>query len=110
GRGEERGDVSALPLLRVEDVVAVEHQVDDVGRRAVGRELDVGRVVRLVDVELADHVAVARVELVDAGARDVVEGRLVDVAVHAAGGEGAGRDPREEARAGQDGEAPAPLE
>src|SRR5437762_13188614 len=55
-------------------------------------------------------MAVARVELVDAEARDVVEGRLVDVAVHAAGGEGAERDPREEARAGQAGEKPAPLE
>src|SRR5439155_1311358 len=77
---EERRDVPALPLPRVEDVEAVGHPVDDEGNRPVGGELDVGRVVRPVDVELADDVTVAAVELVDAEARDVVQGRLVDVA------------------------------
>src|SRR5439155_1563293 len=109
-RREQRGHVGALALARLEDVVAVEHQVDDVGRRAVGREFDVGRVVRLVDVELADQVAVARVELVDSEARDVVEGCLVDVAVDAPGRERPKRGPREQARAGQVGEEGAPLE
>ena len=79
--GARRASSGRRPArARVEDVVAVEHQVDDVGDRAVGRELDVAGVGRLVDVDLADDVPAAEVELVDAEADDVVERRLVDVA------------------------------
>ena len=81
-------------------MVAVEALVDHVGGAAIERELDVARLRRLVDVDLADQVAVAGVQLVDAEADDVVERWLHDAAVEGLGGERCVGEPREHRGAG----------
>ena len=78
-RTEQRGDIAIPPPPCVEEMEAVGHLVNDGRDRPVGGELDVARVVRRVDVDLADDVAVGAIELVDREARDVVRARVVQV-------------------------------